>query len=81
MKIAPGLRLNLGSTSASVRVGGKGMGYTVGTSGQRMSAGIRGSGLHYSKQISSEPPATAFAFVFLGAVVGGVVILLWLLMA
>jgi len=45
IKVAPGLSLNLGKKSASVRVGGKGFGHTVGTAGRSTSAGIPGTGL------------------------------------
>lgn len=45
VKIAPGLRLNIGKKSASVRVGGKNVGYTVGTKGRTASASIPGTGL------------------------------------
>lgn len=45
LKIAPGLSLNLGKKSASVRVGGRNVGYTVGTKGRTVSASIPGTGL------------------------------------
>ncbi len=45
IKLAPGLKLNLGKKSASVRIGGKNMGYSVGTKGRTASASIPGTGL------------------------------------
>jgi hypothetical protein len=58
---ARGLRLNLGKGSASVRVGPKGAGMTFGSSGTTASAGIPGTGLHYTRKLSKgqrpdEPP-------------------------
>lgn len=53
MKIAPGVRLNLTHRGVSARVGPKGAGYTVNANGrQHISAGIPGSGIHVSEQIS-----------------------------
>lgn len=55
IRIAPGIRLSLSAKSASVRVGPKGLGYTVSTTGKkRLSASIPGSGLSYSKGVSSK---------------------------
>lgn len=51
LKIAPGVRLNLTKTGMSARVGPRGAGVTVGTSGTTVSAGIPGSGLHVSKKL------------------------------
>lgn len=49
-KIAPGVTLNLGKKSASVRFGGKGAGVTLNTKGKvTSSAGIPGTGLHFSE--------------------------------
>lgn len=45
IRVAPGLRLNIGKKSASVRVGGKNVGYTMGTKGRTASASIPGTGL------------------------------------
>jgi hypothetical protein len=50
-KLAPGLRLNLGKGSASMRVGPKGAGMTFGSSGTTASAGIPGTGLHYTQKL------------------------------
>ena len=50
VKIAPGMRLNLGTKSASISVGGKGGRYTINSNGRRTaSIGIPGTGISYSK--------------------------------
>lgn len=54
VKIAPGVRMNLGKKSASVSVGGKGFRKTYSTSGRKTtSASIPGTGLSYSKSTST----------------------------
>ena len=64
IKLAPGVRVNLGKKSASVSVGGKGAHYTVSSTGRRTSSvGIPGTGLSYvethtaGKGQGSAPPA------------------------
>ncbi|WP_409270109.1 DUF4236 domain-containing protein [Neobacillus sp. SCS-31] len=48
-KIAPGVRMTVGKTGVGVSVGGRGLRYSVHSSGRRTStAGIPGSGLSYS---------------------------------
>ena len=48
IKIAPGIRLNLNKMSTSVRIGGRGFGYTISSNGQRTrSFGIPGTGLSW----------------------------------
>jgi hypothetical protein len=84
MKIAPGLRLNLGKRGASVRVGTKGVGMTVGSSGKTVSAGLPGTGLSVSHKFkksvgTDEPKAfpTTLSFIFVALILGGVS--LWVL--
>lgn len=49
IKIVPGVRLNIGSKSAGISVGGKGLRYSVNTNGRSTTTiGIPGSGLSYS---------------------------------
>lgn len=49
-KILPGVRLNLNSKSTSVRIGPKGLGYTISSNGKRrVSASIPGTGVSYSR--------------------------------
>lgn len=50
--IAPGVRLNVGKKSMSVRMGGRGFGVTVGTTGARVSAGIPGTGIYMTQRLS-----------------------------
>ena len=51
VKIAPGIKLNLGKKSASVSFGGKGARYTVSSTGRKTaSVGIPGTGISYSEQ-------------------------------
>jgi hypothetical protein len=57
IKIAPGLNLNISKRGLSVRGGVKGAGYSVGTSGHRVSAGIPGTGIGYSKKIGNSKAA------------------------
>lgn len=48
MKVAPGVRLSLGGKSASLRVGGKHFGASVGTSGRKtVSGSLPGTGLGF----------------------------------
>jgi hypothetical protein len=49
--IIPGVKLNIGKKSASVRVGFKGFGYTTGTAGKTISASLPGTGLGFSHKI------------------------------
>lgn len=54
IKILPGVKLNLGTKSASVSVGKKGMHYTMSTTGRKtVSVGLPGTGLSYVKTIGS----------------------------
>lgn len=49
VKIAPGVRVNLGKKSSSVSFGGKGVSHTVSSTGRRTtSVGIPGTGVSYS---------------------------------
>jgi hypothetical protein len=53
-KIAPGVRMNVGKKGVGISFGGKGLRYTVHSSGRRTtSAGIPGSGLYYTTTTSS----------------------------
>lgn len=88
VKIAPGLTLNVGKKSAGLRVGPRGMGVSVNTKGQkRVSAGLPGTGLHYSQSIKAskvpveprDPPTFAAKLVGWAVVGGGIVALIaWL---
>lgn len=59
IKVAPGVSLNVGKKSAGVRVGGRGYGISSNTrTGTRATVGIPGSGISYSKKLSSNPSTT-----------------------
>ena len=51
--LIPGVRLNLGMKSGSVSFGMRGLHYTVGTQGSRITAGIPGTGLFWTKKLNS----------------------------
>jgi hypothetical protein len=51
--VIPGVRLNLGMRSGSVSFGVRGLHYTVGTRGNRITAGIPGTGLFWTQTINS----------------------------
>src|SRR3954452_17728192 len=49
IRVLPGVRWNFGLKSTSVSIGGRGLHYTVGTKGARISAGLPGTGLSWSQ--------------------------------
>lgn len=54
IKIAPGIRMNLGLKSAGISFGGKGLRYTINSrNGHYVSAGIPGTGLYYMESLSN----------------------------
>jgi hypothetical protein len=53
--ILPGVKLNIGKKSASVRIGVKGLGFTAGTAGQTVAASLPGSGLSVRYKIKAAP--------------------------
>ena len=53
--VFPGVRLNLGLKSGSVSFGARGLHYTVGTTGSRITAGIPGTGLFWTQKLKSAP--------------------------
>ena len=56
-KVAPGIRLNLSKSGLSTSFGTHGMWYTIGPRGQRVTAGLPGSGLFVTEKISPGPAA------------------------
>lgn len=60
IRIAPGLRINLGKRGASLSVGGKGITTTYGNKGTRTTVSLPGTGLSYShyQKKSQTPPQT-----------------------
>ncbi|MFN3627515.1 MAG: DUF4236 domain-containing protein [Parvibaculum sp.] len=53
MKIAPGVRLNIGKKGGSVSIGPRGAKLTTGTSGTRITGGIPGTGLSVTEKTGS----------------------------
>lgn len=51
VRVAPGVHLNLSKGGVSMSAGPRGLKATVGTSGRRFTAGIPGTGLHYTKAV------------------------------
>jgi hypothetical protein len=51
--LGKGMRLNVGRKSASVRIGGKNLGYTMGTAGRTVSGSIPGTGLGLTHRMRS----------------------------
>lgn len=75
IKLAPGLKLNIGKKSASVRMGGKNLGYTVGTKGRTTSASIPGTGLGVTSRTNTGG-ADINWFVVIGWLAGALLIVL-----
>lgn len=75
VKLAPGIKLNIGKKSASIRMGGKNAGYTVGTKGRTTSASIPGTGLGVTSRTNTGGADINWLTV-IGWVGGGFVLLL-----
>ena len=78
-QIAPGVRVNFGRKTASLRVGGRGFGLTSGTSGSRWTVGIPGTGLSYSQRIDGRRAPVGSALVGLFWLAVSVIFVIWLL--
>lgn len=58
IKIAPGVRVNIGKKSTSISFGGKGARYTVSSTGRKTaSVGIPGTGISYTATESKKKPS------------------------
>jgi hypothetical protein len=53
IRIAPGIRVNLGLRSLSISAGIRGLKYTSGTRGRRITVGLPGSGLYWTNSVPS----------------------------
>jgi hypothetical protein len=74
--LVPGVRVNIGKRALSLRFGLRGLGYTIGTAGQRITAGIPGTGLSYTRNLdrtSGHGVGVFGVLVFLLLIVGLVV--------
>ena len=61
LKLAPGIRVNLGLRGPSLSVGPRGVGVTVGPAGVTSHVGVPGSGLSYRHTVSAPAHGTAVA--------------------
>ena len=59
LKIAPGVRLNVGKTRSSFNIGGKGLTTNLSKRGIKTTASIPGTGLSYSTKTKSEKRSAA----------------------
>jgi len=72
--IFPGVKLNISKSGLSLSVGKKGASFNAGTSGRKsVTVGVPGTGLSYSKTISSGRKTLGIAFT--AVVIAGAVIL------
>lgn len=88
VKIAPGVRVNLGKKSSSVSIGNKYGGYNIGSRGTRARVSAPGTGLSYSERLGKgrqqrsphEPKQHSTAEWVTAAIVGLVLffMLVWL---
>lgn len=88
MKVAPGVRMNIGKKSVGVSIGGKGARYSVSSSGRTTtSASIPGTGLSYVSTSGSKKKQRSTATGPIrtgssrGARVGGIVMLVLAVLA
>lgn len=59
IKIAPGVRVNIGKKSTSISFGGKGARYTISSTGRKTaSVGIPGTGISYTATESKKKPSS-----------------------
>jgi hypothetical protein len=62
VRVLPGLRLNVGQRNISASVGTRGFWYTLGSAGRRITVGLPGTGLYWTKSL--QPGAIAPPGVF-----------------
>lgn len=63
IKIAPGVKLNLGTKSAGISIGTKGCRYSLNTSGRRTTTvGIPGTGVYYSHSSSGAKKSSSRSY-------------------
>ena len=85
LKIAPGVKLNIGKTGISTTVGAKGASVNLGKKGAHLNAGLPGTGLSSRTKISGGAGSSSekgqvsplFVYAVLGLLVLGLVI--WIL--
>ncbi len=74
--LLPGVRLNVGKRALSLRFGLRGLGYTIGTAGRRITAGIPGTGLSYTRNLGrlSTYGLGVFGVLIFLLLIGGLII-------
>jgi hypothetical protein len=78
IRLVPGLRLNVGLKSASVSTGIRGLSYTAGSAGQRITVGLPGTGLYWTKAWRNGATRVPVSRAFLAGL--GILVLLGLTM-
>jgi hypothetical protein len=76
LSILPGLRINLSRSGASMSIGHRGAWYTVGYGQRRVTVGLPGTGLSYTKTRHLEPVHGGLQLLF-AVVVGAIVAAVW----
>ena len=71
LRIAPGIKFNVGIKSVSASFGTRGLWYTIGTAGRRFTTGLPGTGFYWT---TTTPPAPR-PFVRVIVVAAGLVLL------
>jgi hypothetical protein len=51
IRLMPGVRLNVGRKSASASIGIRGLSYTAGSMGRRVTVGLPGTGLYWTREL------------------------------
>lgn len=83
IKIAPGLRLNISKSGASVTTGVRGASVTTGKNGMHLNTGLPGTGLSHRQKLGgskgSEPKASASSILLGGVILSLIVVIIWAL--
>lgn len=70
IRIAPGIRMNFGLKSLSISARVRGLKYTTGTRGRRITVGLPGSGLYWTNSL---PRSGLGLGIAAGAIIGGAI--------
>lgn len=71
--VIPGLRLNFSLSGPSVSIGRRGVWYTIGPRGRRLTVGAPGTGLYWTESYPpAAPPHAGHRGLFLLAVAAGI---------
>lgn len=60
VKLLPGVRVNLSGSGMSLSFGTRGLWYTLGKKGRRLTMGLPGTGLSYTSYVSHELPSSKY---------------------